>query len=76
MNKKTMERYIAVPKSFFVLTGVGMAVSFFSGVCISEVGLSFSQYFMHYGAMFVGAVCFVKAINSIHVYEKKMSEKV
>lgn len=68
MNNKV--RLITVPKSFFLLTVIGMVASVFSGICISDASLSVMQYFMHYGGMFVGSVCFVKAIGKVHAYEK------
>lgn len=69
MNKKA--KYIAVPGRFFALTLVGMIASMVSGICISDASLTVMQYFMHYGMMFVGSVCFVKAIGMVHAYEKR-----
>ena len=71
MDKKAKVRCIAVPGRFFLLTLVGMIASMVSGFCIADASLSFMQYFMHYGLMFVGSVCFVKAIGMVHAYEKR-----
>ena len=71
MDKNAKVRCIAVPRLFFLLTLIGMVVSLASGICFNSASFSFMQYFMHYGLMFVGSVCFVKAIGMVHAYEKR-----
>lgn len=70
MERKKTIRLVTIHKQFYFLTLVGMVASLFSGLCIRDASLSFMQYFMHYAGMFVGSICFVKAIGKIHVYEK------
>lgn len=72
MDNKMKVRYIAVSKKFFLFTMIGMAASLFSGICISNTSLSVMQYFMHYALMFAGSVFFVKAIGTVHAYERKV----
>ena len=69
MKKENKPITIAIPKSTFILTIVGMVTAIISGTSIVDTGLTISQYFTHYLTMFISCVCFVKAISSIHAYE-------
>ena len=71
MDNKVKVRCIAVPGRFFLLTVIGMVVSLLSGIAIREASLSMMQYFLHYALMFIGCICFVKAVGLVHAYEKR-----
>lgn len=76
MNKENHTMRIRIPLSFLKLTIIGMVTSIISGISIADQHLTTMQYITHYATMFIGCICFVKAIGSIHAYEIDEESKI